>query len=608
MLHLFSAETGTESDFPDEQIRTVIHALRREGKAQEIIYHTENKESFRYVITTEILIDSKEKVIRSTTSVDKFRLQEDEFLEFIQDTLDEGLVREKQYTLPLQEDRDHQAREECLRQVAVKHLRCINKIERIASAPKQHPVVQQSSGRTTCLLFTLFIVLLGSSLYCLLPFFTHKHAADLTLLFNTVDVQVRLGTEKHRSTGNRLDLTLPPGRYKLQAEKQGFKPVRQDIFLSTDEEVMVRLEKIPLEERKETAVIEQEQKQEQEQDREPPTTPQASHHRLAVIPDVADSSVSVSCDNGQKYFGIASPDNPLRVETAASSCKVVGEKQGYQPVSEEIALSGDMKLPVALKQLFLVTVSANLGRSTVLLDGREAGTAGTETPALLSVPAGRHVITVSNPGTETPVQKEVEITKDQHLNIDLPVPRLPVTHPFSVRSNIDKTVVYVKCKDGKEYSGRASPEKFFQFEATVGSCTVSAGREGYETLIREVTIPSEQELSLYLSAAVPEVQEVQEVQEKTVQPRLKKQQVRGGTERTETEKEKVESHRIPEEQETILQSRAKRKPAEQVNVKTKRSEPEQKKKAPPPITPPTTSEKRDCQKEISIGMPELCDE
>ena len=100
MLNLFSAETTLENNFSEEQIRTVIHVLRREGKAREILYHTENKESFRYVITTEMTTDTGEKLIQATTSVEKFKLQEDEFLEFVRDTLDGDLVREKQYTCP----------------------------------------------------------------------------------------------------------------------------------------------------------------------------------------------------------------------------------------------------------------------------------------------------------------------------------------------------------------------------------------------------------------------------------------------------------------------------------------------------------------------------
>ncbi|MCI5157035.1 MAG: PEGA domain-containing protein, partial [Candidatus Electrothrix sp. AUS1_2] len=243
MLNLFSAETAQENNFPDEQIRAIIHALRNEGKAQEVIYHTENKESFRYVVTTEIVTDTDEKLIRATTSVEKFKLQEDEFLEFVQETLDKGLVQEEKYTVPLPEEEDPDD-QECLRPIAVKHLRCIDKIEKIISAPRPQPVIKESGSRTTFLLFTIFIALIGAGLSFLLPLLTDKQSADLTLLFNTVNVQVRLGTEQYTTDGNRLDFTLPLGRYHLQTEKSGFKPLSRDIFLTTDEEIGIRLEKL----------------------------------------------------------------------------------------------------------------------------------------------------------------------------------------------------------------------------------------------------------------------------------------------------------------------------------------------------------------------------
>ncbi|WLE95614.1 MAG: hypothetical protein QTN59_13100 [Candidatus Electrothrix communis] len=59
-----------------------------------------------------------------------------------------------------------------------------------------------------------------------------------------MDVQVWLGAKKHPTKGNRIDLTLPLGRYRLLAKKPGFKPVRQDIFLTADEEIGIRLEEI----------------------------------------------------------------------------------------------------------------------------------------------------------------------------------------------------------------------------------------------------------------------------------------------------------------------------------------------------------------------------
>ncbi len=745
MLNLFSAEPALENNFSDEQILTVIHALRREGKAQEVIYHTENKESFRYVISTELTTDTGEKLIQTTTSVDKFKLQEDEFLEFVQDSLDGDLVREKQYILPLQEDHDHQACLECLQPIAIRHLRCINKIEKLLSTPRPRTVIKESGSRTTFLLFALLIALIGGSLYVLLPLFANKQAADLTLLFNTVDVQVWLGAKKYPTKGNRIDLTLPLGRYRLLAKKPGFKPARQDIFLTTNEEIGIRLEELytltvyadmegsrvmldgnivgtagntsPLEfslikgeydltltnpivstpfQKKillhgdqiikaelphpqltirtniDDAIIRIGEKEYQakgkelelklpvgahqlivhkpsytpvekeviikDQDQILPITLEMIHYQLSIIPNVVNSSISVTCTNGQKYFGIASPDNPFQVETSAQSCRVLAENQGYQHIGQDVSLTGDQELPITLKQLFLVTVYTNLDLSTVLLDGKEVGKAGTKTPAVLSIPNGKYAITVSNPQSANPIQQELLLNKDQRLNIDLPFPQvtikvnvqgatllvdekehqlsekqltlglplgnhhitaqkkgyitiqrevlvrdgaqtffelLPQAYPLSIRSNIDKTAIYVKCKDGKEYSGLASLKTPFHLEAVAGTCTISASREGYKQSTKNVTLPDTKNISVQLVA------EEKKVKEKTLKPDKNKQQVKQPQTKSE---EKPTPNPIS-------------KPTPVPKLKL----------VPKPEPLPIKTEKKGCENELSVGMPELCD-
>ncbi|WPD22790.1 MAG: PEGA domain-containing protein [Candidatus Electrothrix scaldis] len=683
MLNLFSAETALENNLSDDQIRTVIDALRREGKVQEVIYHTENKESSRYVITTEIVTNTGDKLVQATTSVEKFKLQEDEFLEFVQDTLDGGLVREKKYTLPLQEE-EEQACQECLRPIAVKHLRCINKIEKLLSSPRPRPVIKESGARTTFLLFTMLIALIGAGLFFLRPLLTNKESADLTLLFNTVNVKVWLGTEPYTTDGNRLDLTLPLARYRLQAEKPGFKPIRRDIFLTTDEEIGIRLEEIhtltvyadmedsrvlldgntvgaagkttplelsltegeynlslinpavsrPFEEKillQKDQIIHAElphpqlvlhlnvddvlltvgekeyQVQGKElalklpvgtyqvmarkpgylpaqleasietQDIDLPINLEAIQYRLSITPNVENSSISVSCANEQKYFGLASPDKPFQIKSPAQTCTVLAEKQGYQHMSKEVSLTADQELTLTLKKLFLVTVYTNLDLSTVMLDGKEVDKAGSKTPAALSIPSGKYLINISNPQAAAAVEQQLEVTKDQRLNIDMPLPKLtikvnkagtilivdgkeykvsgkqlhlelpqgshhitakkegyatlqrevlvrdgaqtffellPPTYPLSVRSNIDKAAIYVKCKDGKEYAGIASPDEPFLFKAAAGTCTVSASREGYQQASKPTALPTEKEITLNL---IPEEQ-------KKIQPPEKKDQ------------------------------------------------------------------------------------
>jgi hypothetical protein len=764
MLNLFSAEKALENNFSDKQIRTVIHALRREGKAEEIIYHTENKKSFRYVITTSMTNNTDKKQIETTTSVEKFKLQEDEFLEFVQDSLDGGLVREKQYTLPLQEEHNEQTCLECLQPVAIRHLRCINKIERVLSQPRPQKTVQKSSSRTTFTLFALLIALIAGSLFFLYPLLTNKQAADLTLLFNTVNVQVQLGPEQYISKENRLDLTLPLGRYRLQAAKPGFKPVRQDIFLTADEEVGIHLEELhtltvyadmegtkallnkniigtlepnkPLElsltrgeyeltltnpvvstpfQKKillnKDQVIRAELPHPQltihtnvddlvlsigeedypvrnnelklklplgryqliarkpgyfpvrqeiiieDQDQVLPINMEIIERQLTITSNVENSSISLACTNEQKYFGIASPDTPFQLKTSAQSCILLAEKQGYQHVRQEIDLTADQEIDLTLHQLFLITVYTNLDLSTILLNNEKESKAGTRTPAVFSIPGGTYTITASHPQARAPVEQQRTITKDQRLNIDLPLPRLTVTtnvagttllvdgkkhpvpgkemtfelplgshaitaqkkgyitiqrdilvrdgaetffeltqptHPLSIRSNIDKTAIYVKCKDEKEYSGFSSPTAPFRLQAVAGPCTVSASRKGYKDISKKLILPDEKEFFIHLVAeqkentlkpeknkpplgeqAIPK--SLSEVKEKTIKPESKKQQIK----RPQTNK-KAKPPRQPVQ-----------KPAATPEAK------------PNPL--PVQAEKKGCQNELSVGMPELCD-
>ncbi len=706
MLHFFSAEKALENNFSEEQVRTVIHALQEEGETQEVIYHREDKESFRYVITTNVVIDIDEQLIQATSSVEKFKLEEDEFLEFVPDTLDSNLEPEKKYTLPLEENHDDQ---ESLQLVAVKHLRCIHKVEEILaqkkpkpqpqSKPKvqeqeqvqeQLPVQQKSGNRTTLLLFALLIALIIGSLLALYPLFTNKQSADLTLLFNTVNVHVQMGTEQYTSKGNRLDLTLPLGRYRLQITKQGFKSVRQDIFLADDEEISIHLEEMytltvyadmeesrvlldgnivgttgrikPLELSLTTgeyalsltnpsvakplqkkillqgdqviraefphprltirtniddaivAVADREYQIQgkelvlklpfgrhqliirksgyspvvhevviQKQDQVVPITLERTTYHLSIIPNVANSTISVSCANEQKYFGTASPGKPFQVKTSAQSCNVFAEKQGYQHVNQKVSLIADQDLHLTLQKLFLLKVYTDLEQSIIVLDGKKVGKAGSKTPAVLSLPRGTYVLAASHPLALAPVQQKIRLTKDRRLDIKLPLPQLtvkvnvaevmllidqeqdkqydkssrkkqwiagrqvtlrltrgihhltaqkrgyitmqrqvlvqdntqtsftlvPAVYPLSIRSNVDKTAIYVKCKDGKEYNGLASSKVPFQLKAVAGTCTVSATLAGYNNIQRTVTLPSEKNISLHLSVAVQKEREAE---------------------------------------------------------------------------------------------------
>ncbi|MCI5120487.1 MAG: PEGA domain-containing protein, partial [Candidatus Electrothrix sp. AUS4] len=401
MLNLFSAETALESNFSDEQIRTVIHGLRREGKAQEVLYHTENKESFRYVITTEIVTNTDDKLIQATTSVEKFKLQEDEFLEFIQETLDGGLVREKKYTLPLRQE-EEQACQECLRPIAVKHLRCINKIEKLLSSPRPRPVIKESGTRTTFLLFTIFIALIGAGLFFLRPLLTNKQSADLTLLFNTVNVQVWLGPEQYTTDGNRLDLTLPLGRYRLQTEKPGFKPVRRDIFLTTDEEIGIRLEEL---------------------------------HTLTVYADMEDSRVLLDGN----IVGAAGKTTPLELSLSGGEYNLsLTNPAVSRPFEEKILLREDQTIHAVLPHPQLV-LHLNIDDALLTVGEKEYQVQGKE--LALKLPVGTYQLTARKSGY-LPAQLEVSI---ETQDVDLPINLEAIQYQLSITPNVKNSSISVSC-------------------------------------------------------------------------------------------------------------------------------------------------------------------
>ncbi|MCW5212399.1 PEGA domain-containing protein, partial [Desulfobulbus sp. TB] len=369
----------------------------------------------------------------------------------------------------------------------------------------------------------------------------------LTIRTNINDAIVAVADKEYQIQGKELVLKLPFGRHQLIIRKSGYSPVVHEVVIQQQDQVL-------------------------------PITLEGTTYHLSIIPNVANSTISVSCANEQKYFGTASPGKPFQVKTSAQSCNVFAEKQGYQRVNQKISLIADQELPLTLQKLFLLKVYTDLDRSIIVLDGKEVGKSDSKTPAVLSLLSGTYVLTASHPLALAPVQQKIRLTKDRRLDIKLPLPQLtvkvnvagvmllidqdkhldkqydkksrkkqwiagrqvtlrltrgshhitaqkkgyitmqrqvlvqdstqtsfklvPEVYPLSIRSNVDKTAIYVKCKDGKEYTGLASPRVPFQLEAVAGTCTVSATLAGYNNIKRTVILPSEKNLSLHLSVGV----------------------------------------------------------------------------------------------------------
>ncbi|MCI5210435.1 MAG: hypothetical protein D3910_16970, partial [Candidatus Electrothrix sp. ATG2] len=149
---------------------------------------------------------------------------------------------------------------------------------------------------------------------------------------------------------------------------------------------------------------------------------------------------------------------------------------------------------------------------------------------------------------------------------------LPPLHRLSIRSNIDKTAIYVKCKDGKKYSGIASTKTPFNLEAVAGACTITATKKGYKELTQSATLPTNKEISLQLVAIE------KKRKEKNLTPDKKKQQVK----------------------------QPQKKPTASPTVQST-SNPVPAASTPKPDPLQIKTEKKGCQNELSVGMPELCD-
>jgi hypothetical protein len=575
MYNLFSAEPALEDNFFNERIRAVIDQLKGEGKVQETIYHTENKEAFKYTVTTEIAADTADHLIRSTTSVEKFKLQRDEYLEYIQDTLEGCFVPEKKNSLPLCANHDDPASralcDSCLRPIAEKHLRCTDKVEKLLSVPKDIVPEKKTRFAFFRLLPLVFLLLLVSvGLFISLPSF---------------DFNKNKGESFPVAFRQNKQASQPPDQEK------GYAPVGKDIFPGDNEEVVLEMHPV--------------------------------QYLLSIASNVDNTSISVSCRDGRKHFGAVSRTSTFNVKAIAGTCGISAEKQGYLPVSQEILLTADQQVPIHLRELFFLTVYANMDQSTVSVDGKEVGTAHIKTPATISLPTGTYEVEVANNQAQSPFKKTIHLADDSDLRAVLARPELtiqlnvdnarikvdkkehlakgkqfklslpvgtyhlsvrkkeyvpikknislkkdtnisltlsPVRHPLTLVSAMDNVMISVSCEDGEKHSGTASRKASLTVEVPAGKCEVSAEKKGYIAFSKKIKIFSKQTVTVQL---VPKINIIKAVKEK---------------------------------------KKGKKKPA---GNKTAGNKKRQSAPASDTLRSPSDSNKK-CRNEISVGMPELC--
>ncbi len=498
MLNFFAVETEPENNFFAEQVPPVLDALKREKKVEGAIYHTENKELFKYVIVTEIAADNEDNLIKTTTSIEKLRLRRDEFIEYIHDELDDRFVPEKSDSLPAcgnHDELDSQtACEDCLRPIAEQHLRCIQKVERLlATTPKKIVFKKRKKSASSRALFLfLLLLLLAVSLFFIIPSPLHFK-------------ENREPFKEPVAPGAFREVVRPhPAIHKKSVlpQSQGIQPL------------------------------------------------------LSVVSNVENSSITVVCRDGKKYFGVASEKTPFEVRTKSHSCKVSAEKQGFLPVNREIILTGDQSLSIHLSRLFFLKVYADMEKSDVFINGEKRGVAGDKTPATLSLLIGKYEIEVTNNKALLPFKQKVHLTDDTDLHIVLVRPAL------TIRFNVEDVSVKV---DNKEY---VPSNQKLEISLPVGEHHVSARKKGYLYIEKNITLTKNTQILLALSPVSVISSEMKDVEDVD-----------------EAEEGDVKEIRAKPIKIKIRQGRSARVPY---------------------TSPPIIGSMNNCQNEISVGMPELC--
>ncbi|XOF33310.1 MAG: PEGA domain-containing protein [Candidatus Electrothrix sp. YB6] len=485
MLNLFSAESAPGSSFPDEQLQPVLDALCNEGKAQDTLYrhthHMEQKESYKYIVTTEITADTEENLSCSTL-VEKFYLERGEFLEFVPDTPEDGLVPEKDLVFPPcrhqtesctdhAEQTDPASCPECLRPAAEQHLHCISRIESLESRsaePKKKTArsvrevkdVRERPQKTFrfplqsfCLLFALCItcaagVLLSPSLLS-----DGDQPAVLKLIFNVQDVSISIGEQEYRSPGNRLSLNLPAGRYRVRAEKSGYLPADKEIILDSFQVL--------------------------------PFSLQPADCLLTVHANLDQSTVLLN----DSRVGTTTAGTPVTVSLPAGNHTVkVTNPLAAAPFQQDFHLTGNYTLKAVLP-LPELTIQLNTDNVTVIADEKEY--IAEKRQLTLNLPIGTHHISAQKEGYAL-LEKEVSINGDSELFLQL----VQATYPLAILSTVNSTIVSVACNDEVSSSGIASPDVPFRLKVHTGTCTVSADKEGYSSVNATVTIPDKKTVTV----------------------------------------------------------------------------------------------------------------
>ena len=279
-------------------------------------------------------------------------------------------------------------------------------------------------------------------------------------------VEVWVGNDKLGETSAGSTLVrdnLPPGRYRVKAQKPGYHPWEQDIQVSTDKrtEVVIDLQPLP---------------------------------GTVLITSLV---TGVEVWMGNDKLGEATAGSPLlRDNLPPGRYRVKAQKPGYQPWEQEVQVSATKRTEVVIDLQLLpgtVSITSRVTGVEVWIGTDKLGETRLGSPLVRdNLPPGRYRVKALKPGYQ-PWEQEVQVSADKRTEVAIDLQLLPGT--VSITSRVTGVEVWVGTDKLGETTAGSS---LLRDNLPPGSYRVKALKSGYQLWEQEVQITAGKRMDMVL--------------------------------------------------------------------------------------------------------------
>jgi hypothetical protein len=273
-------------------------------------------------------------------------------------------------------------------------------------------------------------------------------------------VEVWVGTNKLGETRLGSPLVrdnLPPGSYRVKAQKPGYQPWEQEVQVTANQRTEVVLDLTPL------------------------------RGTVAISSRVAGVEVWVGSDK----LGETATGSPLiRDNLPPGSYRVKAQKPGYQPWEQEVQITADKRTDVAIDLTPLpgtVAITSRVAGVEVWVGNDKLGETRLGTPLVRDkLPPGNYRIKAQKPGYQ-PWERDIQISADQRIGVGIDLTPLPGS--VSIIGRVAGTEVWMGT-DKLGETGLGNPLVWDNLPP--GSYRVKALKSGYQPWEQEVKVTANQ--------------------------------------------------------------------------------------------------------------------